>query len=53
MNTRFHAIYSEDVDAWYFYTDTTSKSARQKLLENRTVILDYDEQGYVIGVEVL
>ncbi len=45
--------YDKDVDAAYIYlTDSKIKSAKTVEL-NENIILDYDREGKIIGVEVL
>ena len=41
-----------DADAMYIYLDEEAKVERTKEIE-RDVIVDYDSQGNVIGVELL
>ena len=44
--------YDSDADAIYIYLDEEAKVERTKEIE-KDIIVDYDKQGNVIGVELL
>jgi uncharacterized protein YuzE len=47
--------HDEEIDAWYFEPDSPYRGDiwRTQTLGLRTVNIDYDEDGNVVGVEVL
>ena len=49
----FHATYDPEADAYYFRTEaSTPPSVKQIDLGERTVVLDVDPYGKIIGIEV-
>lgn len=53
MPDALHAVWDEESDAYYFRAECQYPSVRQISLGTRSVTLDVDSYGRIIGVEVV